>query len=442
MKIFINAGHTPQTDIDAGLDWDVGTCGCGLQENIVAKGVADLIAEECKLTGIEVVGNFQSMNLCDITDKANATEADIFVSIHCNAASGIAKGTETFYCLRSTKGKAIAEVVQKNIIAAMGTIDRGVKDDTQTPHGRLHVLRQSAMAAILIELAFIDNESDAALLRDRQRDFAKAIVKGLADYGGITAPAEYVPEIKEVEIEVSASYTADINKIAVLARKYESSGDPACIADNPGDLGGKSYGLYQFASKVGAVDDFVKWLCDYPDAALANYGKVLAAHTVDSEVFVKQWRELGTIDPSNFGKLQDEYVKARYYDVAADKLAKVYLNIDKHTDALKAVVFASAVQNGPSGCAKLFEIAVEKLGHPNLSYVDTGYFDGDLIGVVYDYLIVECDLSKPDAKGIWRSLDNFCHGSKNIILALRSRFIRERADVLAMLTGRLHNENS
>ena len=68
-------------------------------------------------------------------------------------------------------------------------------------------------------------------------------------------------------------------------------------------------------------------------------------------------------------------------------------------------------------------------------YVDDSYFDGDLIGAIYDYLINECDLARPDANGIWRSPDNFCHGSKQIILSLRNRFINERADALAILTG-------
>ncbi len=242
-------------------------------------------------------------------------------------------------------------------------------------------------------------------------------------------------DVVDTPVEPPETFYVDIDKIAVLARKYESNGDPACVADNAGDLGGVSYGLYQFASKVGAVDAFVKWLCNYPDAALANYGKVLAAHKVNSDAFIKQWKELGTIDPGNFGRLQDEYIKVQYYDVAAKKLIDKYFNVNKHTDALKAVVFSRAVQNGPSGCAKLFTLAVQKLGYPNLSYVDSDYFDGDLIGAIYDYLIVECDLSKPDSSGIWRSPDDFCHGSKSIVLALRSRFVRERADALAMLTG-------
>ena len=62
-------------------------------------------------------------------------------------------------------------------------------------------------------------------------------------------------------------------------------------------------------------------------------------------------------------------------------------------------------------------------------------FDGDLIGAVYDFLISECDSALPDEKGVWRSNFDFCHGSKSVINALRNRFINERADALAMLTG-------
>ena len=427
MKLFLNPGHTPQSDIDAGTDWDVGACGCGLQENIVCQSVCNFIEQECKNFGIEVVGNFQSMSLHEITNTANATDADIFVSVHCNAANGTAKGTETFYCQGSSIGRKIAEYVQKNIISAMKTVDRGVKDDTQTQHGRIHVLRCSDMPAILIELAFIDNPNDAELLCNRQNDFAKAIVKGLAEYGKIL-PA---PDVIDSPAEPPKNF--DIDKVAVLTRKYESNGDPACVADNPGDLGGVSYGLYQFASNVGVVDDFVKWLCNYPDETFANYGRELARYKVNSNAFIDCWKHFGTVDADNFGRLQDEYIKAQYYDVAAKKLAANFFVIEKHSDALKAVLLSRAIQNGASGAAKLFEFACNKLGQPNLSYIDDQYFDKDLINAIYDFLIVECDLSQPDSYGIWRSPENFCHGGKNIILALRSRFIRERTDALELL---------
>ena len=186
-KVFINPGHTPQNDIDAGRDWDVGAVGNGLQENIVAKEVADLLQEELKNFGVDVVGNFQSMSLYEITANANATTAGVFVSIHCNSAgSSSANGTETFYCQGSSTGKKLAECVQRHLVAEMKTFDRGVKDDTQTQHQRIHVLRASKMPAILIELAFLSNENDAELLRNRKSDFAKAIAKGLAEYFGIS----------------------------------------------------------------------------------------------------------------------------------------------------------------------------------------------------------------------------------------------------------------
>ncbi len=365
------------------------------------------------------------MDLYEITDTANSTDADIFISIHCNAADSTARGTETFYCQGSSTGRKIAEYVQKNLVSAMATVDRGVKDDTQTQHGRIHVLRNSDMPAILIELAFINNPNDAELLRNRQNDFAKAIVKGLAEYGGISLPA---PDVVDTPPEIF-----DIDKVAVLTRKYESNGDPACVAVNAGDLGGVSYGLYQFASNVGVVDNFVEWLCNYPDSTFANYGKVLARYKVNSNAFIRQWQELGTVDAVNFGRLQDEYIKAQYYDVAAKKLAAKFFNVEKHTNALKAVILSRAIQNGASGCVKLFDIACNKIGQPNLSYIDDKWFDKDLINAIYDYLIVECDLSQPDGYGIWRSPDDFCHGNKNIILALRSRFVRERADALELL---------
>ena len=96
-------------------------------------------------------------------------------------------------------------------------------------------------------------------------------------------------------------------------------------------------------------------------------------------------------------------------------------NFEKHTNALKAVVLSRAVQNDASGCIKLFEIACRKLNQPNLSYLDNARFDKNLANAIYNFLIVECDLSQTDGS----NPDNFWHGIKNIILALRSQFLSE-----------------
>ena len=429
MKIFINPGHSidgfPTGKIDSGA------CGNGLKEAQIALDIGNKVVPILRANGF-IIKLQQLDGIANIYHASNNWGADLFVSIHCNSASPAASGSETFYCLGSKNGKKLAHCIQSRLVKILGTVDRGVKDDTQSAVGRLGVLRNTCCTAALVETAFISNASDAKLLRERQDDFAKAIAFGICDYCGVPVKQDQLI-VQVVEKEVAPSKNVDIDKIACLARKYESDNDPACVYFNKGDLGGVSYGTYQFASNVGVVDNFVDWLCKYNDDKLANYGRVLAAHSTDSADFVKQWQELGTIDPGNFGKLQDEFVKEMYYDKVADKLAKENFHLDKHSDAFKAVVFARAIQNGVSGCVNLLYQACD---YPNLSYVDDSYFDGDLISDIYDFLIIECDSAKPDSQGVWRSPYNFVHSSQSIVAALRNRFINERKDALAMLTGK------
>ncbi len=223
MKVFLNPGHTPQWQIDAGLDNDCGTYGNGLYENIIAAEVCELIAAESENFGIKIVDVYQSMNLKDITDVANSTDADIFVSVHCNGGSPSAKGAETFYCAGSVEGKKLAGYVQKNIVAELQMIDRGVKDDTQTQHSRIHVLRKSVMPAILIELGFLTNGDDAKKLRDNQIDFARAIVKGIAEYGGIIAENKKIGNYEKVAEKLKGAnfnlerHTDAIKLMAILS---------------------------------------------------------------------------------------------------------------------------------------------------------------------------------------------------------------------------------
>lgn len=241
-----------------------------------------------------------------------------------------------------------------------------------------------------------------------------------------TASAPAAPE----EDDGSAAFETVVS----LARKYESSGDPASISSGEGDLGGVSYGMYQFASNLGIVDAFVDWLCDYDQPDLAAYGQELRkAGKVNSKAFKAKWRELGTVDPGHFAQLQDEYVASKYLDAVTDLLADEDYNLLRHTPAMQAVAFSRAIQNGPSGATELFELACKKLGHPNLSYVDDAYFDNMMIAAIYDTLVAECDAAEEDDDGVYRSPEGFCNGSEDVIDGLRNRFVHEKTDALALL---------
>ena len=175
MKVFLNAGHAPSGNPDPGA------CGFGLRECDVAKNVADLVVGYLTAAGVEVVGNLQSDSLEEVVDVSNESEADLFISIHCNACNGNARGTEVWYYHRSANGELLADCIRNQIVDALGTADRGSKGAKPGING-LYVLSNTGATAVLVELAFIDNEEDAQLLCDRQDDFARAIARGVTDY--------------------------------------------------------------------------------------------------------------------------------------------------------------------------------------------------------------------------------------------------------------------
>ena len=155
--------------------------------------------------------------------------------------------------------------------------------------------------------------------------------------------------MSNLEKSVSDSDTGSIERIALLARKYESNGDPACVSSGKGDVGGISYGLYQLSSAVGSVKEFVAWLSEYPKPEYANYGKILSMNEINSQQFITDWKNIGYIDPGGFGALQDEYIKDMYYEKASKLLCRENFCADKHTDAMLAVILSAPCKMVPPG---------------------------------------------------------------------------------------------
>ena len=181
MKIFINPGHGGA---------DTGACGHGLIERDVARNIGKLVKSYLVAVGYEVV-LFQFDGLQQICDAANSWNADLFVSIHCNAANGQAKGTETFYFQGSIAGKKLATAIQNQLINSLPVINRGLKTKITGSDGRpydIYVLKNTVMPAVLVETAFIDNAHDANLLREREDDFARAIARGISDFYAAPLP--------------------------------------------------------------------------------------------------------------------------------------------------------------------------------------------------------------------------------------------------------------
>ncbi|MBF4509619.1 MAG: N-acetylmuramoyl-L-alanine amidase [Aeromicrobium sp.] len=111
-------------------------------------------------------------------DAANRWGADVFVSIHANAAlSTSARGAETYWRDASVTDRLLssrlAGHVQPAYVAATGFADRGVKTNAY------YVLRWANMPTILIETGFMSNAEDLRRLTDPRVRAAGA--RGMAD---------------------------------------------------------------------------------------------------------------------------------------------------------------------------------------------------------------------------------------------------------------------
>ncbi len=170
MRVFINPGH----DID--LDSGAVNPNYGTRECDVARNAGKMLARYLQTAGCEV-RTLQSDDLGLVCETSNEWGADIFVSLHCNAFNTVARGTETLY--KSYNGQQLAQLIQNQIINSINTVDRGIKkrDD-------LWVLNGTDAVAVLVEMAFIDNDEDLEILNNDLDTIVRAIARGITDFGG------------------------------------------------------------------------------------------------------------------------------------------------------------------------------------------------------------------------------------------------------------------
>ena len=107
---------------------------------------------------------------------------------------------------------------------------------------------------------------------------------------------------------------SEISTITSVSKQYESSGDCSTVSTGSGDLGGISYGSYQLSSNAGSVDSFLDFAQNYPNDALANYGRTLAQYEVNSQEFINTWEERKTVKDGTFDKKRNSHQSRRQND--------------------------------------------------------------------------------------------------------------------------------
>lgn len=125
------------------------------------------------------------------TSSANAWGADFYLSVHHNA--GVLGGSGGGI-VAITHPKARAESVKwRDALYDALIAETGLRGNRATPKttSNLHVLRESKMPAVLLELGFMDSKTDVPIiLTDKYaQGCARAIVKVLAERGKLTKKA-------------------------------------------------------------------------------------------------------------------------------------------------------------------------------------------------------------------------------------------------------------
>ena len=129
----------------------------------------------------------QNSELAEKVRLANASGADLFVDVHLNAGGGTGTETYTFTGTSSAMAKEVAKRMSANVAYALGIRDRGAKQASY------YVLRKTTMPAVLLEVCFVDSETDRdAWNRTSWDALTKAFVNAIGGKAA-SAPASGKP---------------------------------------------------------------------------------------------------------------------------------------------------------------------------------------------------------------------------------------------------------
>lgn len=153
----------------------------GTREKDMVLEVARMVAAELTAQGVEVIMTRSDDRFIELEDRpaiATRARADLFVSIHADAAANRLANGFTVYVDRSpSNGSLSAANLILRRMCDNCMLSRGVKNASY------RVLVGSRTPAVLIELGFLSNRAEAALLGSPgyQRSAAHAIALGICD---------------------------------------------------------------------------------------------------------------------------------------------------------------------------------------------------------------------------------------------------------------------
>ncbi len=140
--------------------------GLALRDALLARGVTVVMTRE----------DDTYLSLEDRVWISTKAEADYYISLHRNYSDTDACGVEIWVsegC--SDEARELADLIDESLSGAGVQEDRGVRTGSESGEGSYYVLRNTVMPAVLIELGFMQDETDNRLLDENTDEYAAAI---------------------------------------------------------------------------------------------------------------------------------------------------------------------------------------------------------------------------------------------------------------------------
>jgi N-acetylmuramoyl-L-alanine amidase len=151
-----------------------------LYEKDMDRSVADVLKAKLEGDGAKVVDirpGDENTGLYERANRANASGADILISIHHNSATGGVNGSETYFA--GAAGQKLASALNPRLSSGLGTADRGSRQETGFVMTRL-----PKMPSVITEGSFVTNDAEAQAFKSggRAQQEAEALHQGINDY--------------------------------------------------------------------------------------------------------------------------------------------------------------------------------------------------------------------------------------------------------------------
>ena len=182
IRIYIDQGHNPLPYHNNGAEgnglyeqdvtFDIG---CRLAELLIKDGRFEVCLSRPDEN--TVLGTDKASSLKERVDGAIDFNADYCISLHINAyTQDTANGIEVFSA-DDNESYSFGSSLLQAMVASTRMKNRGMK-----PSSGLYILENAEMPTVLLEMGFISNADDAAVLSDHPELFAQGIYNGIIDY--------------------------------------------------------------------------------------------------------------------------------------------------------------------------------------------------------------------------------------------------------------------